>query len=293
MKRLVSILLCVLVLVLSAQAQSQPKKRAAANPSKPNQQNKFLEKQWWLGFKAGTNFSNPSIIKRYTVMTPTNYPQAVTDKTYDSFSEAGSQATVEATFYLKGFSFSVQPTYRHSRFSYSNQFRWYNPENITEELILQYDQEQKIDYADFPLTVKYDLLKGNLRPYVQAGVFYSLLINANKSVQISGTDYASGGTNPFSNDPVIVGVKDLYNNYWGIMAGMGVNYHVGNVRVVLDVSYWKGMSNITDVDNRFANDRLAGIGDVPDDLNLNNIVISAGVLFPMRFLGNSFNTLDR
>ena len=94
-------------------------------------------------------------------------------------------------------------------------------------------------------------------------------------------------------DPVIVGVKDMYDNYWGLMAGMGLNYHLGNVRLVLDASYWKGMSNITNVDNRYGNDMLAGIGDAPDDLDLNNIVISAGVLFPMRFLSKSFNTLDR
>lgn len=291
MKRLIIVILCLFAPCIFLHAQS--KKRAGGFNAKPNQQGQFLDKQWWLGFKGGINLSDPSPIKRYTVMTPTNYPQVLTDKSYDSFNKTGSQATLEATFYFKGFSLSVQPTYRNSRFTYSNQFQWDNPENIAEKLIQEYDQEQKIDYADFPLIAKYDILKGNLRPYIQVGIFYSVLINATKSVQISGTDYASGGTNQYSNDPIIVGVKDLYDNYWGLMAGMGLNYHLGNVRLVLDASYWKGMSNITNVDNRYGNDMLAGIGDAPDDLDLNNIVISAGVLFPMRFLSNSFNTLDR
>jgi outer membrane protein W len=291
MKRLLALIVFIFALGIFSQAQS--KKRPGGPASRPSQQSKFLDKQWWLGFKAGINLSDPSPIKKYTVMTPTNYPQAVTDKEYDSYSKTGSQATLEATFYFKGFSFSVQPTYRHSRFTYSNQFEWYNPENISQKLILQYDQEQKIDYADFPLIAKYDILKGKVRPYVQLGIFYSLLINANKSVQVSGTDYASGGNNEFIDDPIIVGVKDQFDNYWGLMAGLGVNYNLGNVRVVLDASWWKGMSNITNVDNRYASDILAGIGDAPDDLDLNNIIISAGVLFPMRFLGNSFNTLDR
>lgn len=291
MKKLIIVILCLFVPVIFLQAQS--KKRMGGFNAKLNKEGQFLDKQWWLGFKAGINLSDPSPIKRYTVMTPTNYAQALTDKSYNSFNKAGSQATLEATFYFKGFSFSVQPTYRHSRFTYSNQFQWDNPENINEKLILYYDQEQKIDYADFPLIAKYDILKGNLRPYIQAGVYYSLLINATKSVQISGTDYASGGTNQFSSDPVIVGVKDLFDNYWGLMAGMGLNYHLGNIRLVLDASYWKGMSNITAVNNRYGNDILAGIGDASDDLDLNNIIISAGVLFPMRFLSNNFNTLDR
>lgn len=55
----------------------------------------------------------------------------------------------------------------------------------------------------------------------------------------------------------------------------------------------KSMSNISNVSNRFGNDRLSGIGDAQDDLDLNNIVISAGVLFPMRYLSSDFKTLDR
>ena len=122
---------------------------------------------------------------------------------------------------------------------------------------------------------------------------YSMLINANKAVSISGTDYASGGTNQFANETIIVGAKDLFENYWSLAAGVGLDYNLGNVRVVLEGTYIKGMSNITNTKNRFGNDRLAGIGDAQDDLDLNNIVISAGVLFPMRFLSSSFKTLDR
>lgn len=291
MKRLLPLLLLLsITFVVNAQ---QKKKKQGGIASKPSQQSKFLEKQFWLGFKAGTNLSEASPIKRYTVTTPTNYAQALNDKVYDSFSKTGSQASLEATFYYKGFSFSVQPTYRHSRFAYSNKFQWTNPDNSAEQLILNYHQEQKVDYADFPLIVKYDILRNKFRPYVQAGVFYSLLINATKSVKISGTDFASGGTNQFANQAIIVGAKDLFDNYWGLMAGAGMDYNLGNVRLVLDVSYWKSMSNISNTANRFSNDRLAGIGDAQDDLDLNNIVISAGVLFPMRFLSNSFKTLDR
>jgi hypothetical protein len=287
------LLIVFLLLASCLSGQAQNKKKPGGLAAKPSQQNKFLEKQWWLGFKAGTNLSQAVPIKRYSIMTPTNYALALTDKSYDSFSKMGGQAALEITFYYKGFSFSTQPTYRHSSFTYSNQYQWTNSENPAEQLILQYDQEQKIDYADFPLIVKYDILRNKLRPYVQVGVFYSMLINANKSVKVSGTDYASGGTNQFANQEIIVGAKDLFDNYWGIMAGVGADYNLGNVRLVLDVSYWKGMSNITNVDNRFGNDRLAGIGDAQDDLDLNNIVISAGVLFPMRYLSSGFKTLDR
>lgn len=290
MKRPIFLLL-VFLSVMAAEAQTR-KKPTNFNKNS-GKKDKFLEKQWWLGFKAGVNLTEANPTTRYTVLTPTNYAPALNEKAYDNFNKLGSQASLEATFYYKGFSFSFQPTYRHIRFTYANEFNWDNPENATERLLLNYNHEQKIDYADFPLAVKYDLTGSRLRPYVQLGIFYSRLINANKSVKVSGQDFASGGTNEFSNEPVIVGAKDLFNkSYWGLSGGVGLNYNLGNVRLILDISYQLGMSNIANTKNRFGNDRLSGIGDVQDDLKINNIVISTGVLFPMRFLSNSFKTLD-
>jgi hypothetical protein len=288
---MIRITLTLALLLTGIMVFSQPRKKQYS-AGKNSQQSKFLEKQWWLGFKAGVNLTDTDPLKRYAIITPTNYQASLLDKQYESYGSIGTQATLEATFYIKGFSISTQPTYRNSKYIYSNELQWRNPDNTEEYLILSYQQEQKVDYFDMPLILKYDILKGNLRPYVQAGIYYSFLINANKEVTVQSDDYASGGVNTNSNEPISIGAKDLFSSYWGLMAGAGVNYNLGNVRVVLDASYWKGMSNITNTDNRYNNDRLSGIGEAQDDLKLNNIVISLGVLFPMRFLSNSFNTLD-
>ncbi len=260
--------------------------------SKGTAQSKFLEKQFWLGFKAGVNLSDPLPQARYSVIMPSNYDQSLTNKKYESFNKIGSHATLEVTFYFKGISISAQPTYRTSRFAYSNEYTWTNPETPGERLNLIFDQEQKLDYADLPLLLKYEFTQNKLRPYLQAGVYYSILINAQKSVTVSGTDNASGGTNTFRNEPVVVGAKDLFTNNWGLMGGAGLNYNLGNVRVVLDVSYHMGMSNIANVNNRYSNDRLSGIGDAQDDLKTNHLMFSVGCLFPMRFLSNDFKSLD-
>lgn len=290
MTRILLVLLLVLPLTASY-AQSKKKPPFKTGKAK-SAQNKFLEKQFWLGFKAGVNLTDPVILNRYTVLTPTNYSSALAEKTYRSFDKLGSHASLEVTFYYKGFSISTQPTYRISRFTYFNDYRWSNPESAGAGLTLNYDQEQRLDFADIPLIAKYEFTGNTLRPYVQAGVFYSMIVNATKSVKVSGTDQASGGANSFTNEPVIVGAKDLFENYWGLIAGGGVNYNLGNVRVVLDVSYKMGMSNIANVKARYSNDRLSGIGDVQDDLKINNLMFSVGCLFPMRFLSSSFKSLD-
>lgn len=289
------LLLAVLLLSVTVGASGQQKKKGSFNNRTKAEKNKFLDKQWWLGFKAGANLSDAIPERRYTIVTPTNYNASATDKTYKAYSMTGAQVTLEVTFFFKNFSISTQPTYRHSRFSYFNQFNWTNTENAAERLELRFDQEQQIDYVDFPLLAKYeiDIASNEFTPFVYGGAFYSLLIDANKSVVESGTDYASGGTNAFKNEAVIVGAKDLFQNYWGLMAGAGLNYNLGNVRLVLDIAYRHGMSNIANPKTRFSNDRLSGIGDAQDDLLLRNITFSAGCLFPLRFLSSDFRSVDK
>ncbi len=290
MKRI--LLLPLLVLFFSAAvAQKSKKAPYPSMRSKSSAQSKFLDKQFWLGFKAGVNLSQPDVMARYSVLAPTNYAPAQTDKSYKSFSMMGSQATLEFTFSFKGISISAQPTYRSSQFEYSNEFKW-TGNSATQQLNLLFKQQQKLDYADLPLLVKYEFAGGNLRPHIQLGIYYSILVNANKSVTVSGSDNASGGTNTFENEPVVVGAKDLFTNNWGLSGGAGLNYNVGNVRIVFDALYYKGMSNIANVNNRFSNDRLSGIGDAQDDLKTNHLVFQIGCLFPLRFLSNEFKSLD-
>src|SRR6267378_8544328 len=119
------------------------RKMASLKPKAPKQDN-FLQKQWWLGFKAGVNLSEAVPTQRYTVLTPTNYSGTKVDKVYDGFKKTGSQATLEITFQYKNLSFSTQPTYRQSRFTYSNQFRWTNANDANGSLDQKYDFEQKV-----------------------------------------------------------------------------------------------------------------------------------------------------
>lgn len=285
----------VFVLICFAPAVFAQKKKKSAVPFNSldrNEHSKFLDKQWWLGFKAGPNLSSAAPVKRYTVLTPTNYSTTATEKQYRAFTKTGMQATLEATFNFKGIALSFQPTVRSARFTYESQMEWRSTENPADRLELKFEHDQRIDHFDFPLLAKYELLGNRLRPYVQIGVFYSVLLNATKAVTVSGADYASGGTNTFKNEPVIVGAKDLFVNSWGLLGGIGANYNVGNVRLVLDVSYRQGMSNIANVDSRFSNDRLTGIGDAQDDLRLNNIMISTGCLFPLRFISRNYLSGD-
>lgn len=277
---------------------SQEKKRKASTYNKKKQEKgdvKFLEKQWWLGVKAGANWSKVNVMNRYSVVSPTNYELTSITKKYDSFGLIGSQAALEVSFYFKGFLLSFQPTYQHTRFSYTTHYEWTSAESENDRVELDYYQEQKVDYALFPLIVKYDIAGNKLRPYVQAGIYSAMRLNATKALNTSGVDYAAGGQNEFKTETIDVGVDDLFAKYhWGLLGGVGVNYNFKNhVRLNLDVMYKLGMSNISSTENRYGSDRLAGVGDAMDDMKLDNLSVSIGCLFPLRFLQSSLQTLDR
>jgi len=288
-----NILLILLLAVTVSCAFSQGKRKTPKPNSGQKQKNVFLEKQFWLGFKGGINLSQADPIKRYSVMSATNYPSSNLNKTYNNFQDVGSQATVEITFQFRNLSVSTQPTYSHNVITYSNQFEWINSQDPSQSLTQKYSQSQSLDYVTLPLIVKYDLVGNSLRGYVHGGIYYSLLTNALKTVTVSGVDLASGSANTLSSQPLIVGTKDLFTNYWGLMGGIGGSYQMGNVKLVLDATYMHGMANITNVKKRYSNDQLAGIGDAQDDMKLNTIVISAGVVFPMRFLSSNFKSFDQ
>jgi outer membrane protein W len=296
MKRISLLLVCCLT-IMTAEGQEKKQKKPASpayKEKKAREDAKFLNKQWWLGLKGGANLSKVSVEKSYSAIAPTNYDYSDIAKQYTNFDLIGSQVTLEATFYFKGFSFSFQPTYQHTRFVYTTSYAWTSTLEATNHVELNFEQEQKIDHAIVPLIVKYDITGNKIRPYVQVGVYAAVLLNATKTVSVKGIDNAAGGVNEFTDESIIIGAKVVFaHNHWGLMGGAGLNYNLGNnVRLNVDVIYRYGMSNIVSTQNRYGSDRLSGIGDVMDDLTLDNLAISVGCLFPLRFLSSGFKTLD-
>lgn len=292
MKRLYLLLFCLL-LIFEVSAQQKNKNANLKFNKSSKEKDIFLKKQWWLGLKGGANLSGVMVQKQYSVVAPTNYEISTAAKKYKSFKQVGSQVTLEVTFYFRGFSASFQPTYRHIGFDYSNHYRW-ESDVESRQFDMNYEQQQRADYIDFPLLLKYERGTDKLRPYLQAGLYTSRLINATKTVKVTKIDQASGGVNEIQDEPIIVGATDLFaKNHWGLLGGSGLNYNMGNVRLNFDVQYKYGMSNISSAKNRYGNDRLSGVGDSLDDLKLNTLSFSLGCLFPMRFLERGFKSLDK
>jgi hypothetical protein len=295
MKRLLFLTMFFSLAMTASAQKSKPtkSKKSAYYNAQNKKENTFLNKQWWLGFKAGANLAKVIPTRRYSVMSAAtgDVDTDLYHKTYEDFNKTGTQASLEITFFIKGICISLQPMLKHSRFIYTNRYEWADTEDADNRIQLNYEQEQKVDHFVLPLLARYEIGSNKLRPYVQAGTFTSFLINATKSVKINGVDYTSGVQSHFTNESIIVGATDIFaKRHWGLLGGGGLNYSLGNVRLNFDAVYFLGMSDISSTTNRFGNDRLAGVGDALDDLRMNNIILSLGALFPLRFLEDSFKS---
>ncbi len=273
------LLACILVPVLEGTAQGYKKYLK-----------EYLNTQWFLGVKFGSNLQRISVTDRYTGLSAINYDESALEKTYDEFTLPGVQAGIDVTFYHKGFSIGIQPNFRQIRYSYSNTLMW-TGEGVNERFEATYDQEQKIDFIDLPIIVKYDLTKTAVRPYVMGGAYYSFLTNAEKKVSITETDYASGTPQTIDVGSTTLGVKKRFNsNDFGIQGGIGAVSDVGNIRVVLEAAYRMSFPNISNEDNRYSDLQLAGIGDVNDDMKLSSLNFNLAFIFPLRYISSEFNS---
>jgi hypothetical protein len=270
------LLLFLMVFTLSVQAQKKWFETSANDA--------FLKKQWWIGVRGGLNISMATPGTRFSTTASTTDPTTTEyQKQYENFSVPGGQGGLEFMFSFYRFSISFQPSFQRQSFIYNNSHSWSDAggNNLKERV----QSLQKLDYFEFPLLLKYQPFNTKLKPFIQAGAYYGLLDNAYKSTKIYLTDVPSGSNSEYLSNQINIGDNSLFiTSSWGLIGGIGAYYPVGNIRLVMDVSFRFGMNNITSAANRYSNGLLSGPGDIMDNIKLRNLSLSFGVLFPLKFL---------
>ncbi len=248
----------------------------------------FLKTQWWLGIKVGVNFTDPNMVNAYSSISTIGLPEQDLDKEYETFSLPGAQAGLDITFYHRGFAIGIQPTYKRIRYKYLNNRSWQGP-GLVNAFDMDYVIEQRIDAVDVPLSIKYEIIQsGKTRPFVMAGGYYAFITHAEKKVDVTYTDYAAGEPVPTSGGTQILGTTQQFQNYAGVLGGIGVSLDYLNIRTVFEAVYLRGLTDITNSGNRFTQTELTSIGDVNDELRMDNINISLSFVFPLRFIDKQF-----
>ncbi len=276
-------LICLVVFIVgisSAEAQRQNKKR----PGNPVES--FLDTQFWLGLRFGTNITQAYPGERFSGFSPINYNADTLNKTYENYNIAGGQFGIEMNFYHRGFSVSFQPTIKRTRYRYSSALNW-DGESISSLFELTYTVDQKLDQLELPLVLKYDLIQqGKVRPFLMGGGYYAMILSAQKEVSISQVDYSSGTPLPSEVGITTLGVTDAFRNFYGWTAGGGVNLDYWNIRTVIEIGYKHGFTAATATNVR--QNELASLGEVNDELFLRDINFSVSFVFPFRYIDKTF-----
>ena len=274
------ILIIIFVLSIS-QAMGQVNRRAG---------NPFMRSQWYLGFFGGVNFTKSTPDQIFTVLSQLQSQQTGTVKEHSGYTQMGAQAGLVFQYSSNGFNIAIKPGIHSVNIQHTSASQWIdssNPDNFVE---VMYTHDTRLNYFEFPLSFHYDILKGNIRPYVGLGAYYGILINASRTIGRSGSDTASGGQGSFTDQPSTIGVKEQYiSSSVGIFGHLGASYDPGNIRLFVDMGYKHGLNNITNTANRYNNNELASIGEAMDDIRLENIYVNLGVVFPLKFISKNYN----
>ncbi|PIB36158.1 hypothetical protein BFP72_12510 [Reichenbachiella sp. 5M10] len=278
----------ITVLLLSCQSLIAQRNMKPRLPGSEYQN--FLKTQWWLGLKAGMNYTQPNPQSRYSSIVPINYDADLLEKTYESLSQPGVMIGLDLSFYHKGFSVALTPVFKQIGYDYQSDLEW-TGDTAEETFLTTYKVNQIASFIEIPLSLRYELLKqGKLRPYIMAGIQYSFAIGAQKETQITHTDYITGTAQSYDGGTVSIDTKDDFQNYYGALGGIGFGWDVGNIRTVLEVAYSYGLSSITDTNQRYNDNELVTLGEINDETKINGINASLSVIFPLRYIDNTFSS---
>jgi hypothetical protein len=254
----------------------------------------FLDQQFWIGLRLGSNLSKAKPVERYTLFSSTDgQPANYYDKKYKSMTKPAFEAGIDFVYDYKGFGIYVSPTFTRFRYGYENNYQW----NDTADASFRIDQHnvtsQSMDYFRIPLGLRYAPRELKLRPNVTLGIYYGILFAANRITQIEKTDYASGGANTYTPQSSLIGNKNLFiKSNFGWFGSVGVSYPLGNMRASFDVAYWRNTNVLTSRQARFDDQTISNDTDIQDDIKLRNISASISFAIPLRFLSSNNATSE-
>jgi hypothetical protein len=242
----------------------------------------YVAPRFLVGVNLGTNFTFVRPGQRYMVLEPASETgrEAYQKKYAFSFSHSRAmQAGLIIEYALdKNISIAIQPSISTQKFQYKNTFIRTDETGATDPATLDYTHNHTLGYLEIPLLLKYRLIKPKFKPYIQAGVYYSMLRSAIKSLHAESRD------KEYKED-AIVDIKQLLNRTnLGIWVGAGIESNIGGFRLQIETNYKFGFKNIVDTANRFTNQQLMyAFYDVFDDMKLRNWELTLKVLLPISF----------
>jgi|TARA_R110000737_G_scaffold94590_1_gene128409 hypothetical protein len=231
----------------------------------------------YFGLVGGINFSLLKITDRYSVLTS---PEVNTDKDYDKFGKnRGVQFGIRYSYnFSNTISLQTGFGYQTSGFNYFTNYSWadtVNNQNFTREM----HHLQKISYFTLPIMARWEMTKGQLKPFVQGGIFMDFRHQAKKVINYDNTIDGEETENQLSSSS-LVSITDYTRKFnMGLMGGIGISYNTKFITIGLESNFRYGFYKIMNDEVRYSD--INGFSlqylDVLDQMKLSDLNVQLSV----------------
>jgi hypothetical protein len=254
--------------------------------------NPFKTSQVYFGVRAGANYNRVNVINRYSLIKPTtSLDEGVYDKNYQDVENLGV---------LYGLTFMYQFDQRLvlGVNASVNQIRFqYTQEQPGSTRSVDFIHNHDINYLDIPVFFRFMFRRVNSRfwdkqsrkptvpaiiPFVQVGLNFSMLINANKEYSKFTTQNGIESQEFNKNEDI----KSIMSPFTvGAFLGGGARFRVSTFYITAEANFRQGLSNANNQNARYANSNLQNEAyDVMDDFSFQSVEALIGVIFPLKYL---------
>ena len=234
-------------------------------------QKKSFFNKMTMGIKGGVNFSLVIPLNNNSIFSGTDNSK----KTYNPFYQniAYQMGFVLRYSFSKAIKLSLQPAINEYAYRYSTEYTWTGTTNLN--YLLEYKQSMR--FFELPIIVGYYFKADKWQSYVQAGGYYTMLMNSNSHTNITETL-----DNQVLNSSSTVNSNGIYSkNQFGIIAGVGIRYAAGRTMIGFEANYRLLLSKLSSTSSRYANTQVIGNYNISDDVLFNNIAFTINVSVPL------------
>ncbi|WKV10748.1 hypothetical protein [Marivirga harenae] len=254
--------------------------------------NPFKTSQVYFGVRSGANYNMVNVINRYSLIKPTtSLDEGLYDKEYKDVENIGV---------LYGLTFMYQFDQRLVLGANAsvNQIRFqYTQSQPGSTRSVNFIHNHDLNYLDVPVFFRFMFRRVNSRfwdkqnrkptvppiiPFVQVGLNFSVLINADKEYS-KFTTQDGIESQEFNKNEDIKSIMSPFTA--GAFLGGGARFRVSTFYITAEANFRQGLSNANNQNARYANDNLQNEAyDVMDDFSFQSVEALIGIIFPLKYL---------
>jgi hypothetical protein len=239
----------------------------------------FSLDKFTFGAFYGVNFSQVIPIERSSIFS--NNSNESFEKDYTMFyRNFGTQFGIILNYNLsKIFTIGLYPSLTDYSYRYENIYQWSGNTNLQYQANIMH----RLNFFELPLILGIHTTFKKWQPYYQGGIYYGHFKGSNTSFSVVETSPNLAGTNQTISYSTTVNSSDQYvKNQYGLLAGVGIAYVLGGLKIGLEGNLKFLMSNLNTIESRYQNNIVvSGNYDVPDRFKFSNLSINLNITVPL------------